>query len=357
VQTIVSSKKCLVAASLAAMCFLTIPSIAQLAPAPATGAAPRQEVPPAPYSGYRPQSKGADGVQLSKPFDEDLHSMQDAVAQLPAKPPATPKQPRKVLVLGKALGYVHSSIPLAAETVKEMGDKTGAYSTTFTLDPADINTANLAQYDAIVLDSTTGTFLDDPNDAAATEARRKALLEFVRGGKGLVGIHAAIDSYHSNGPRGANPPQQPHGLWPEYNHMMNGFFKFHWVYPQKITVKIDDPKSPLTAMFHGQEFTIHEEIYTMLQDSYSRKNAHILTSIDYAKMSDEDKAKEPAATKRTDGDYGISWIRKEGQGRVFISVLGHSEHVYSMVPVLEQYLAGIQYATGDLKADDSPSVK
>jgi len=31
--------------------------------------------------------------------------------------------------------------------------------------------------------------------------------------------------------------------------------------------------------------------------------------------------------------------------------------VYGMTPMLEHYLAGIQYAIGDLKADDSPSVK
>ena len=118
------------------------------------------------------------------------------MAALPDKAPATPRQPRKVLVLGKAAGFVHSSIPLAARTVEELGKKTGAWSTTITYDPADINAQNLKQYDAIFLDSTTGAFLDDANDQAATDARRKALLEFVRGGKGLAGIHAATDSYH-----------------------------------------------------------------------------------------------------------------------------------------------------------------
>ena len=51
--------------------------------------------------------------------------------------------------------------------------------------------------DAIFLDSTTGEFLDDPNDKAATAMRKQALLEFVKGGKGLAGIHAATDSYHT----------------------------------------------------------------------------------------------------------------------------------------------------------------
>ena len=64
-------------------------------------------------------------------------------------------------------------------------------------------THNLKQYDAIFLASTTGDFLDDPKDAAATAARRKALLAFVRGGKGLAGIHAASDSYHQSSAQAA----------------------------------------------------------------------------------------------------------------------------------------------------------
>ena len=334
---------CLLAALLTATtCFFSLPLVAQAPPAAQTG--------PAPYSGNRPQSI-KDGVQIQTPYREDVVAMEDGI---PTKAPATPKKPRKVLVLCKAAGYVHSSIPLAAATVKAMGDKTGAYETTITYDSADITAANLAQYDAIFLDSTTLAFLDDPNDAAATEARKKALLEFVRGGKGLVGIHAAVDTYHTTSARGAEE-QMPTGTWPEFNKMIGGYFKFHWVYPQAVTVKIDDPKSPLTAMFHGQEFTIHDEIYTMAQDSFSRKNVHVLTSMDYSKMSDADKAREKL--KRTDGDYALSWIRREGKGRVFIEVLGHSEHIYADTPIMEHLLAGIQYAVGDLKADDAPSVK
>ena len=36
---------------------------------------------------------------------------------------------------------------------------------------------------------------------------------------------------------------------------------------------------------------------------------------------------------------------------------GHNERNYAMTPLLEHLLAGMQYALGDLKADDSPSVK
>jgi type 1 glutamine amidotransferase len=391
-------------------------------------------------------------AQNQTPVAEHVTAM---MAALPATAPAKPKQPRKVLVLGKAGGFVHSSIPLAARTIEEMGKKTGAWSTTITYDSADINEANLKQYDAIFLNSTTGAFLDDPNDAAATAARRKALLDFVRSGKGLAGIHAATDSYHQSRPaadaaapgaRGAGgggrgrggfgagnavaaqfvaqgdknadqkisreefaaladawytkidtanagrvpqadfpqrfaavmpaPPTPPApipgdngqpaatelgpdnqvGTWQEFNTMIGGFFKFHWNNGQSITVKVDDPNSPLTAMFKGKpQMVIVDETYTMGRDTYSRKNLRVLTSIDYDKMSARDKAKEQ--NPRGDGDYALSWIRREGKGRVFYEAHGHDEKVYANTQLLEHILAGMQYVLGDLQADDSPSQK
>jgi type 1 glutamine amidotransferase len=316
--------------------------------------------------------------------------------------------------------------------MEEMGTKTGAWTATVTYDPAAINAENLKQYDLVFLNNTTGEFLDDPNDPAATAARKKALLDFVRSGKGLAGIHAAGDSYHEvpgvppafGGVRGpgsilaaqlmragdANqdrkltrdevlavadswygkldtagtgkvsqadfaarfnsvlpPPAAPAGrapqkgpdpqvgTWPEFNKMIGGFFKWHWLDPQLITVKIDDPKSPVTAMFDGAEFDIHDETYTFGMQVWSRKNLHVLTSIDYDKMSEADKAKEEYP--RADHDYGLSWIRREGRGRVFYEAHGHSERVYAIRPMLEHVLAGVQYALGDLKADDSPSMR
>lgn len=379
---------------LAAICAALLVSVAGIA-LHAQEAAPTPQAAPA-----APGAPGAPGrgrgitrpvgnfnpQQIVPAWPWDITAMEDA---LPTKAYATPKQPRKILILCKASGFVHSSIPLAAATLQEMGEKTGAWTATITYDPADINTENLKQYDLIFLDSTTGQFLDDPTNEELTTERRQALLNFVRGGKGLAGIHAAVDSYHTNGGGGgrgrgrgaagapgapsapesaqaaappmAAPPAEgavaPTGTWPDYNTMIGAFFKFHWSYPQIITVKIDDPKSPLTQMFHGQEFTLHDETYTFAQDSYSLKNVHELTSIDYSKMSDADKAKEPAATRRTDGDYGLSWIRREGKGRVFIEVHGHDEHVYQMPVMLEHILAGTQYALGDLPANDAPTEK
>lgn len=364
--------------------------------------------------------------QSQTPKPDDVEKM---LAALPASAPAKPAKPRKVLVLCKCAGFIHSCIPLAAKTIDALGSKTGAWTTTVSYDTSVITAENLKQYDLVFLNNTTGFFLDD-SDPAVTAARKKALLDFVRSGKGLAGIHAASDSYHEatggpgmtammapgimaaadkdedktvdatelealadtwfdridtahagkvsvqdfktafprilfsmRGPRRSGPPVPPvaksgpdlqRGTWPEFNRMIGGYFKYHWLDPQHIVYKIDDPSSPLTAMFSGG-FEVNDETYTFGIKSWSRENLHVLTSIDYSKMSEADKQKEDYP--REDHDYGLSWIRREGKGRVFYSAHGHSERTYAIRPMLEHMLAGVQYAIGDLKANDAPSVK
>lgn len=314
-------------------------------------AQPAQTAKPCPAEGFSGGfSHGCPQKQFANPAD--ISAM---MAALPDKPFAEPQSLRHVLVLCKANGWVHTSIPLASKMVEYLGDKTGAWMTVITYDSGAITAENLKQFDAIFLDSTTGEFLDDPNDKTVTQARRQALLDFVKGGKGLAGIHAATDSYHTSArPDSGEPPK---GTWPEFNEMIGGFFKFHWVYPTLIPVKIDDPQSPLTSMFPAHGYEIVDETYTFAQDSFSRKRVHVLTSVNYKRMSAEDKAKEPAATRRTDGDYALSYIQRVGEGRVFYEAHGHDEKIYYSRPFVAHMLAGIQYAIGDLKADDSPSEK
>jgi uncharacterized protein len=330
----------------------------------------------APAAGTQPAAAGqAQRPRGPQPQVPKVVDLQQMMAALPDTAPATPKQPRKVLVLCKASGFVHSSIPLAARTIEALGQKTGAWNTVITYNPADLTAANLEQYDGVFLSNTTGTFLDDPADQAGTTSRRQALLEFIRSGKGIAGIHAATDSYHGNqaGPPATPPapgaPRPPatggSALWPEFNRIMGGYFKWHWLYPTQVMVKIDDPASPINAPFtsvnpqtnarQARPFAMVDEVYTFNQESFSRERVHVLTSIDYDKMPAEVKALEPAP-QRTDHDYALSYIQREGKGRVFVEVLGHDESIYKQTPMLAHILAGMQYMLGDLQADDSPSM-
>ena len=217
---------------------------------------------------------------------------------------------------------------------------------------------------ALVLASRLVTAADKDNDQTVSKQEWTAFGDDLfrklgTGNSGKVTRADFVAHFNSSLPplemRHLGLDSKPVLQWPEFNTLIGGYFKFHWPDPQLITVKIDDPNSPLTAMFHGKEFEIHDETYTFEQNSFSRRNVHVLTSIDYNKMSAEDKAKE--ANPRTDGDYALSYIRREGKGRVFYEGHGHSDRVYAMTPMLEHLRAGIQYALGDLKADDSQSVK
>lgn len=78
---------------------------------------------------------------------------------------------------GFRLSLSHTSILLTAKMVEYLGDKTGGWMTTITYDPASITADNLKQYDAIFLGSTTGAFLDEPHDEAATQPKGVVPLE------------------------------------------------------------------------------------------------------------------------------------------------------------------------------------
>ena len=126
-------------------------------------------------------------------------------------------------------------------------------------------------------------------------------------------------------------------------------------------MKIDDPASPINAVFKGQGFDIKDEIY-VFRPPYSREKLHVLLSIDYDKSKEVQKtvAKmllDKKAKPRADDDYAISWIHQYGQGRVFYCSLGHVHETYWNPAILAHYLAGVQYALGDLPADATPSVK
>ena len=53
----------------------------------------------------------------------------------------------------------------------------------------------------------------------------------------------------------------------------------------------------------------------------------------------------------------MSWIKTYHKGRVFYTVFGANPPSFWNPELLQHYLAGIQYALGDLKADATPSAK
>lgn len=260
----------------------------------------------------------------------DPGQIEKVKAALPEKAPAKPKKARKILMITRCEGYVHKSISIGAEAIALLGEKTGAYSIDETKEIGTFTKENLRQYDAVLFLNTTRL---DP-----TPEQREALLDFARNGKGIIGIHAASDNFYQ---------------WEEGARMMGGLFCGHpWTAGCTVQVKLDEPDHPINECFHGEAFKVKDEIY-QFKDPYSRENQRVLASLD---MSDPDtkavKGGNPAKVTRTDGDFGVTWVRQEGKGRVFYCAMGHNHHIYWDTRILEHYLAGIQYALGDYDVPD-----
>lgn len=260
-------------------------------------------------------------------------------AALPTEAPAKPAKPRLILIFDRTEGFQHDSIPCGDEAFQMMGAKTGAYAAVVAHEMNVFAPEILSKFDAVLFESTTQLKFKDPK-------QRKALLDFVKSGKGFIGIHAASDNFYN---------------WPAAAEMLGGQFNGHpWTGGGTWAVKVDDPGHVINKSFKGKGFLIKDEIY-QIKGPYSRDTHRVLLSLDMSKERNlaplKGKKKGEAWSGREDGDHAISWIKPYGDGRVFYCSLGHNKEIYWNKAVLKHYLAGIQWALGDLQADDTPSAK
>jgi type 1 glutamine amidotransferase len=283
------------------------PALVALALATACTAAPGQEFPP-----------------LSE------NELARIAAAVPAQARVAPTRPRHVLVFHRTEGFVHASIPHGNEAFRALGARTGAYTVEVGDDMACFDPENLRRFDAIVLNNTTRLRFADP-------AHRAALLAFVERGGGLVGLHAATDSFYD---------------WPEGQALIGGVFHSHpWNAGDIVAVKLDEPEHPLAAAFGGRGFWVREEIYQIV-GPYGRDRQRVLLSLDMSKPQNERPA---GRLVREDGDFPISWLKTHGNGRVFYCSLGHNKDLFFVPEILQHFLDGLQFALGDLPADAVPS--
>jgi len=254
---------------------------------------------------------------------------------MPDKPVVRPAKPRKMLVFWRCEGFYHRVIPVANKALEIMGQKTGAFEVTTVTDDYSVFTAeNLKAYDIVCLNNTTGLKFDPEK----TPDRCRALMDFVKQGKGLVGIHAAADNFND---------------WPAGREMMGNRFTGHpWGACNGVywAIKIDEPYHDLTTPFKGQSFKIKDEIYRTDAPLYTRDKQYVLMSLD---MSDPTTA-NANGVKPSDKDTGITWIKELGQGRMFYCSLGHNNLVFWHKTILEHYLRGIQFAAGDFNVETHP---
>jgi type 1 glutamine amidotransferase len=223
--------------------------------------------------------------------------------------------PKHVLVVSTTAGFRHSSIPIAEQTIATLSQSNGAFTVEFArVDPSEpqfagadgkpdkakvnaaiktvlaekMSPAALKRYDAIIFANTTGDLpLPDP----------QAFLDWIKSGKGFIGMHAATDTF---------PGFKP------YTEMIGGHFLKHGAQVE-VDVINQDKECP-SCRHLGDTWTVFDEIYIM--KDFDRTKVHGLLTLN----------QHP--NDRTPGDYPIAWRKDYGAGRVFYTSLGHREDIW-----------------------------
>jgi len=174
----------------------------------------------------------------------------------------------------------------------------------FVGDYSSLTADNLSGFDAVVLFTTGKSQGADPS----------AIVDFVRGGKALIGIHGAADSFLDHA---------------DYVAMIGARFRTH---PAQLDVAVEyvDAKHPVTAGL--APFTAHDELY--LFTDYDPARVHLLAQTrSYA-------GDGPNATP-------ICWTREEG-GRVFYLSLGHNPEVMASADWQTLFTQGVRWAIREI---------
>jgi type 1 glutamine amidotransferase/sugar phosphate isomerase/epimerase len=261
-------------------------------------------------------------------------------AAIPNKAFAAPRKKRKLLIFDLNVGYGgHSSIPTANLAFTLMGQKTGAFETVISKDPAVFEPDNLKQFDAVFLNNTVGNLFEDAG-------LRQSLLEFVYGGGGLMGVHGTTVAF----------TQWPGAIedWPEFGIMLGARGANHYDSDEHVFIKLDDPNHPINKPFGGRDFEYRDEFFRV-HGPYSRDRVRVLFSIDTVKTKFEGQPRGDCY--REDNDYALAWVRRYGRGRVFYCTIAHNPYVFWDPKMLQFYLAATQFALGDLQAPTIPSAK
>ncbi|MBO3767995.1 MAG: ThuA domain-containing protein [Candidatus Brockarchaeota archaeon] len=217
---------------------------------------------------------------------------------------------RKLLMLTHSAGFRHDYLPIAVETVKELGTEPREFEVIATEDCSLVNEENLKNTSALLF-ATTG-------ELPMTEEQKVALIRFVREGGGFIGVHNATDTFYK---------------FPEYGEMLGGYFNGHpWT--QEIVARVEDSNHPATKHL-PKSFRVKEEVYTF--KNWSRNKTHVLISLDTSSV-------DLSKGNRTDNDYVLSWCHEYGKGRVFYTAFGHFKEIWHEEWFKKHILGGILWS-------------
>ncbi|MCF6524123.1 ThuA domain-containing protein [Streptomyces sp. JJ36] len=238
----------------------------------------------------------------------------EAPAPGDAAPAADPAY--QVLAFSKTAGYRHGSIDEGLTALRELG-AAHDFTVDATEDAAAFDSANLAQYEAVVFLSTTGDVLN--------AAQQEAFEGYIRDGGGYVGVHAAADTEYD---------------WPFYGGLAGAYFASH-PHIQPATVVVEDRAHPATAHL-GEGWQRTDEWYNYR--SNPRERARVLASLDESSYEGGTMG----------GDHPIAWCQEYEGGRSFYTGGGHTEASFADPAFRQHLLGGIRWAAGAAQADCRP---
>jgi type 1 glutamine amidotransferase len=225
-----------------------------------------------------------------------------------------------VLVFTKTEGYRHESIPDGVRMIEQLGAGNG-FGVTETTDAGVFTADGLRPYAAVVFLSTNREVLD-PSQQAALE-------EYVRGGGGWAGIHAASDTEYD---------------WPFYGGELLGGAWFRSHPPiQPARVEAEDHAHP-SSRDVPDGWTRSDEWYAFTASP--RTTSRVLLRVDEGSYEEADSGMGP--------DHPIAWCRPVGRGRSWYTAMGHTTESYGEPAFARHVLGGILTATGRLPADCTP---
>ncbi|RIJ76691.1 DUF1349 domain-containing protein, partial [Nakamurella silvestris] len=226
----------------------------------------------------------------------------------------------KILIWTGLTGFNHSAgISAGSAAITAWGADNG-YTADVSNDATVFTAANLAQYSTVIFLSTTG------NDAL-NASQKTAFENYIKGGGGYFGIHAASDS-NTN--------------WAWYGGLVGAYFKSHpAIQPMKLF--IEDKVHPATAGL-ADTVSFTDELYDFTTNP--RDKVHVQVSIDSRSYT--------GSTMGT--DHPMAWCQNYDGGRSAYNALGHDATNWTNAAFKQMILGGISTTAGVVPADCGASI-
>ncbi len=216
-----------------------------------------------------------------------------AVVLAAAFPRAQAPAAVKVLFLGHKSPH-HNSAKFEPMLAEALASEKITFD--YSEDPADLNPAKLAQYDALMIYA---------NHTTIAPEQEKALLEYVEGGKAFLPIHAASFCFQNS---------------PAYISLVGAQFQKHGT--GEFTAEIVKPDHQV--MKGLQPFEVWDETY--VHTKHNQDRTVLMERVDAA-------GREP-----------WTWVRTQGKGRIFYTAYGHDERVWGHPMFHKLILNAIRWA-------------